>query len=155
MSIGQLKMMSAKTMLDPVMMLSLLSKLSGIVTMDGTNTTSIAFTKECSKLLTLWPNFWGVSSSSGLYTSTQWAEAIQNFMPIQGGVADNFVALQKVYSQYATAKNPANSLLSIMNSIGNVVSEGDSEPFDSESVSVESMMGLLGSYTSLLALASK
>jgi hypothetical protein len=155
MSINQFKMLGAKSLLDPTLMLSLVSKLSSVVTLNNNvNTTSVAFFKQCSSLLSLWPNFWGTASTSGLSTSS-YVDLVSSMVAFSsGGVANNPTTLLNSYSSlFSTATtNPADSLLNIMSAIGNVMSEGDFSAPQATTVSVTSFMSVMGAYTSLLSL---
>lgn len=155
MSLNQFKMLSAKSLLDPTLMLSLASKLSSVVTVNNNiNTTSIDFFNQCSKLLALWPNFWGKASTTGLSTSN-YVDLVTSMVAFSsGGVASNPAALLNSYSSlFSTAStNPADSLLNVMSAIGSVMSEGDFGAPQATTVSVTSFMSVMGAYTSLLTL---
>lgn len=155
MSMNQFQMLSAKSLLDPTLMLSLASKLSSAVTVDNNiNTTSIQFFNQCSKLLSLWPNFWGQTSTGGLSTSN-YVDLVSSMVAFSsGGEASNPTALLNSYSSSfaTTATNPADSLLNVMSAIGSVMSEGDFGAPQATTVSVTSFMSVMGAYTCLLTL---
>lgn len=153
MSINQFKMMGAKTLLDPTMVLSMLSKFSGVVVQNGPNTTSTMFYKETTKLLSLWPAFWGVKSSTGLFTS-QYADVVGQFIPTGGAIADSYASLQALSNAYASTSNPADAMFGIVSALGNIVSEGDFTSASNAEVSVSTFVGLMSSYTSLLSMVS-
>ena len=153
MSISQFKALSVKTLLDPTMILSLLSKFSDVVTPGNSNSTAILFYKQCDKILSLWPSFWGTASTTGLSYSTYIDLATK--LVSASGVAYNPTALQDMSASFFQPKNAADSLLNMMSAIGNILAEGDADfawP-STPTVSVTSYMSLIGSFTSLLNVA--
>lgn len=154
MSISQFKALSTKTLLDPTMILSLLSKFSDAVApSSSSNSTTVLFYKQCAKILTLWPSFWGKASTTGLSYSTYIELATK--LVSASGVAYNYTSLQDLSASFFQPKTAADSLLNMMSAIGNVLAEGDADfawP-STPTVSVTSYMSLIGAFTSLLQVA--
>jgi hypothetical protein len=156
MSISQFKTLGPKMMLDPTLVLSLLSKFAGVVPANTTDITSILFFKESTKLLGLWPAFWGSKTATGLSSSAYMEVASKLIAAGTGGVAYNFTSLADVAAKFFEAKNEADSMLSVMSAFGSILSDGDGffgTP-STPAVSVTSYMQFLGAATSMLQMVS-
>lgn len=153
MSISQFKFLGAKAMLDPTLVLSLLSKFAGVVPVNTSDATSILFFKECTKLLNLWgPAFWGSAATGGLSASSYIDIASKLIAVGSGGVAYNYTGLATNAASFFQAKNAPDALLNVMSAFGSVLSDGDgffSTPA-APSVSVTSFMGVVGAMTSMV-----
>lgn len=152
MSISQFKTLGAKTMLDPSLILSLLSKFAGVVPTNTTDATSILFFKESTKLLGLWPNFWGSATSTGLSSSAYIDLASKLIAAGTGSMAFDPSSLAAVATQFGIPKNAADSMLNVMSAFGSILSDGDGflNTPATPAVSVTSYMQFMGAATSML-----
>lgn len=160
-ALEQFKLAKASMLADPTLMLSVLQKLCLAV-----NQTSIidapkaALLAESTKLLTLWPSFWntskiavgGGSSTWGALDVSSVTEAFAAMMP---DTIPSLLNATGTAAVGATVKPPAESLLSIMASLGNIAAaastSSNSATAASSIVPADSIVALLGSYTSFLA----
>lgn len=145
-SLVQFKMAKASLLADPTLMLSVLQQLCGTVNTTGIVDTKLAMVTQVSQLLNMWPTFWNstktVSGGYSLDMST-YTDAISSLIP--GASSANVF---DAFKSTVVTKTPAESLLAVISSIGDMASSGTS---GNTQVSTDSFMNLLGSYTSLLS----
>jgi hypothetical protein len=161
-SLAQFKMAKASLLADPTLLLSVLQQLSGAVNTTGVagHAQKLAMVAEVKKLLTLWPNFAFAGSNTtklqqagsayGLDVSS-FTDALAAIIPADSP--------SNLFDTFKAAAAPAESLLSIVNTLGELLASaggmgvGGVVQAQAQVVPLDSFMGLLGSYTSLLGVA--